>query len=52
MPSTPTALRGTKLEGRLILEVPPQINPVPKSILDAAREHKVTIRDHTGRVYK
>lgn len=52
VPSTPKPLRGTKLEGRVILEVPTQINPVPQSVLNAARQHNITIRDHTGKVYK
>ena len=37
VPSTPAPLRGRKLEGKLILEVPAQVNPIPQSVLRAAR---------------
>ncbi|WP_424022139.1 hypothetical protein, partial [Neisseria meningitidis] len=31
VPSTPTTIRGRELEGKLILEVPAQVNPIPQS---------------------
>ena len=31
VPSTPAPLRGRKFEGKLILEVPAQVNPIPQS---------------------
>lgn len=52
VPSTPASLRGRKLEGKLILEVPAQVNPIPQSVLRAAQEENVIIRDTTGRIYK
>ncbi|HGT4312352.1 TPA: DUF637 domain-containing protein [Neisseria meningitidis] len=52
VPSTPTTIRGRKLEGKLILEVPAQVNPIPQSVLRAAQEENVIIRDTTGRIYK
>lgn len=52
VPSTPNLLRGRKLEGKLILEVPAQVNPIPQSVLRAAQEENVIIRDTTGRIYK
>ncbi|WP_311735781.1 hypothetical protein, partial [Neisseria meningitidis] len=35
VPSTPASLRGRQLEGKLILEVPAQVNPIPQSVLRA-----------------
>ena len=52
VPSTPDLLRGRELEGKLILEVPAQVNPIPQSVLRAAQEENVIIRDTTGRIYK
>ncbi|HGG8095840.1 TPA: hypothetical protein ACJJJL_002229, partial [Neisseria meningitidis] len=52
VPSTPNLLRGRQLEGKLILEVPAQVNPIPQSVLRAAQEENVIIRDTTGRIYK
>ncbi|EOC90951.1 pre-toxin domain with VENN motif family protein, partial [Neisseria meningitidis NM36] len=52
VPSTPASLRGRKLTGKLILEVPAQVNPIPQSVLRAAQEENVIIRDTTGRIYK
>ena len=52
VPSTPQNLRGTQLGGNIILEVPSQTNPIPNAVLRAANQYKVTIRDHTGKVYK
>ncbi len=45
------ALAGQELRGTLYLEVPIQVNPVPKRVLDAAAESGVRIRDASGRVY-
>ena len=45
-------MRERQLEGKLILEVPAQVNPIPQSVLRAAREENVIIRDTTGRIYK
>jgi RHS repeat-associated protein len=45
------SLAGQELSGTLYLEVPIQINPVPKGILDAAARQGVRIRDVNGRVH-
>ena len=45
-------MRERQLEGKLILEVPAQVNPIPQSVLRAAQEENVIIRDTTGRIYK
>jgi hypothetical protein len=37
-------LVGQKLEGKYVLEVPIQNNPIPQAILDAARNAEVVIR--------
>lgn len=50
VPST-GILAGNKLSGNLILEVPPQIRPIPQAVLDRAAESGVTIRDTNGSVY-
>ena len=52
VPNTPDLLRGRRLEGKLILEVPAQVNPIPQSVLRAAQEENVIIRDTTGKIYK
>ena len=44
-------LGGQKLQGSLILEVPPQVKDIPKSVLDAAGKAGVVIRDSNGKVY-
>lgn len=44
-------LAGTKLRGRLILEVPAQNQQIPKEVLDKAAELDIQIRDVTGRIY-
>jgi hypothetical protein len=44
-------LSGQRLQGQMILEVPPQKAPVPKSVLDAANDAGVLIRDTSGRIY-
>ena len=45
-------MRERQLEGKLILEVHSQVNPIPQSVLRAAQEENVIIRDTTGRIYK
>jgi hypothetical protein len=37
-------LVGQKLEGKYVLEVPIQNNPIPQAIVDAARNARVEIR--------
>ncbi|WP_431522643.1 VENN motif pre-toxin domain-containing protein [Rosenbergiella epipactidis] len=44
-------LAGGQLEGINILEVPPQVRPIPKQVLDAADKAGVTIRDTNGKIY-
>lgn len=51
VPSTPEALRGLKLQGRLFLYVPAQKDPVPQEVLDLAKKLRVQIVDDTGRMY-
>jgi hypothetical protein len=46
------ALRGKKLEGRQILEVPVQRQPVPRAVLEEAKKLKIEIRDVAGNVYQ
>lgn len=46
------SLAGKQLQGTLILEVPPQVKPIPKSIMDHANEAGIVIRDTNGKVYK
>ncbi|WP_177430931.1 MULTISPECIES: hypothetical protein [Pseudomonas] len=45
------ALAGQKLQGSLILEVPPQAKPVPQSILKLADDSGILIRDTKGVIY-
>ncbi|HEX2568139.1 MAG TPA: hypothetical protein VH877_01190 [Polyangia bacterium] len=45
-------LAGRRLAGRQILEVPIQLRPIPKAVLDLAQQLKITIRDVTGRIYE
>lgn len=45
-------IAGSKLRGKHILEVPKQVQPVPKAILEHAKQHRVTIRDVHGTVYE
>ncbi|MEW4225848.1 LXG domain-containing protein [Rossellomorea marisflavi] len=47
----PNALKGGRLEGELILEVPVQTKPVPQKIIDEATEKGIIIRDINGKVY-
>ncbi|KEZ65614.1 hypothetical protein AAY86_04375 [Pseudomonas amygdali pv. tabaci str. ATCC 11528] len=45
------SLAGQKLQGALILEVPPQTGIIPQTILDSADKAGVLIRDINGKVY-
>jgi RHS repeat-associated protein len=44
-------LVGMPLQGKMVLEVPVQNNPVPKNVIDAANQRGITIRDVNGKVY-
>lgn len=46
------ALAGQRLQGQMILEVPVQKNPVPQSVIDAARRDSILIRDVDGTIYR
>jgi hypothetical protein len=60
--SSPTNLPGGKnagildktddLKGRMILEIPPQKNPIPQSVLNHARNKDIIIRDINGAIYR
>lgn len=50
-PFNPKVLRGERLRGELIFEVPVQVEPVPQALLNAATSRGITIRDVTGRMY-
>ena len=50
VPSSGT-LAGKRLVGDLILEIPPQLKPIPKSVIDHAARRNFTIRDSSGMVY-
>lgn len=45
------ALAGQQLQGQMILEVPVQNGPIPQSVLDAAAEQNIVIRDVNGNIY-
>ncbi|MEE4785888.1 DUF637 domain-containing protein, partial [Pseudomonas alliivorans] len=45
------SLGGQKLQGTVILEVPPQNGVIPKAILDSANKAGVLIGDTNGKVY-
>jgi hypothetical protein len=47
----PSILRGQRLSGDLILEVPAQNNPIPQAVLDYANKNGMIIRDVTGVTY-
>ncbi|MDV2884714.1 LXG domain-containing protein [Alkalihalophilus pseudofirmus] len=47
----PNALKGGRLKGELLLEVPVQNKPIPHTILDEATKNRIIIRDTKGRVY-
>lgn len=44
-------LAGEQLTGQMILEIPPQDNPIPQAVLDAADDAGVIIRDSDGKTY-
>ncbi|EPG7730787.1 hemagglutinin repeat-containing protein, partial [Enterobacter roggenkampii MGH 34] len=46
------SLGGDALRGTNILEVPPQVKPIPQSVLNAADKAGVVIRDTNGKVYQ
>lgn len=48
-PFNPNALKGGRLKGELILEIPVQNKPIPQSVLDEATKNKITIRDINGK---
>ncbi len=41
-----------KLDGQMILEIPPQKNPVPQNVIDHARNKDIIIRDINGTIYR
>ena len=45
-------LAGQPLAGQQYLEVPIQLRPIPRAVLDLARRLQITIRDVTGRIYR
>ncbi|MDR4234306.1 hypothetical protein H8R29_14220 [Priestia megaterium] len=47
----PNALKGGRLKGELILEVPVQNKTIPQTILDEATKNRIVIRDIKGKVY-
>ncbi|WP_249260865.1 hypothetical protein [Virgibacillus pantothenticus] len=47
----PNALKGGRLKGELILEVPVQTKAIPQKILDEATKNRIIIRDVKGKVY-
>ncbi|MBL0385770.1 WXG100 family type VII secretion target [Tumebacillus sp. ITR2] len=47
----PNALKGGRLEGELVLEVPIQFQAIPQKILDEATKRFIIIRDINGKVY-
>jgi hypothetical protein len=49
--SVPEELRNTAIKGRLFLEVPVQIRPIPQAVLDRAKSLTITIRDINGKEY-
>ncbi|WP_430543252.1 hemagglutinin repeat-containing protein [Xanthomonas sacchari] len=50
--STASELKGTTLQGKLILEVPEQKSGIAQSLIDYARNMGVEIRDVSKKVYK
>ncbi|HEX2571144.1 MAG TPA: hypothetical protein VH877_16425, partial [Polyangia bacterium] len=44
-------LAGSQIRGRQFLEVPVQLRPIPKVVLDYAARLGIEIRDVTGRIY-
>lgn len=56
LPDTPRnrelGLAGERLQGEMILEIPPQTTVIPEEVLRHADEIGVTIRDSEGRIYE
>ncbi|MGL6094837.1 MAG: polymorphic toxin-type HINT domain-containing protein, partial [Fimbriiglobus sp.] len=50
VPSSGT-LAGQRLRGQMILEVPVQTTPIPRTVLDVATQKRIVIRDINGKVY-
>jgi len=50
-PGTIIKKTGEPLDGVKVLELPPQIHPIPQQVLDYAKENDVIIRDSNGRAY-
>ncbi|UYK80687.1 hypothetical protein NG829_20540 [Xanthomonas sacchari] len=50
--STASELKGTTLQGKLILEVPEQKSGIAQILIDYARNMGVEIRDVSKKVYK
>ncbi|OUE28865.1 hypothetical protein BFL36_01220 [Clavibacter michiganensis] len=50
-PGTIIRKTGEPLDGIKVLELPPQIHPIPHQVLDYAKENDVIIRDSNGRAY-
>lgn len=50
-PFNPNALKGGRLKGELILEVPVQNKPISQTSLDEATKNRIIIRDIKGKVY-
>ena len=51
VPSTNSLLRNQTLQGKIILEVPVQVRPIPTRVLQEAATRNVLIRDNQGKVY-
>jgi hypothetical protein len=45
-------LAGQELRGQQFLEVPVQLKPIPRAVLDLAKRLKIIIRDVSGRIYE
>ncbi|MGO4857873.1 WXG100-like domain-containing protein [Arthrobacter sp. 2MCAF14] len=50
-PGEIAARTGRPIDRKWILEVPPQINPIPQNVLDYATKDEITIRDISGKLY-
>lgn len=51
-PFNPAILRGQRLQGDLIFEVPVQTGPIPRAVIQAAAQRGIRIRDVLGTVYR
>jgi hypothetical protein len=49
--SRAAGIAGDNLAGRRILELPPQVAPIPAEILHYAASYEVIMRDTNGKVY-